>query len=83
MLETDFSIELVDKPSTYDFKAFFFNPSSEPALNSSNETITANDTSITFNGIPDLDEYIGVTGVTVSNSNAAGTKVPTNEIIVT
>lgn len=83
LLETDFSIELVDKPSTYDFKAFFFNPSSEPALNSSNETITANDTSITFNGIPDLDEYIGVTGVTVSNSNAAGTKVPTNEIIVT
>lgn len=83
LLETDFPIELVDKPSTYDFKVFFFNPSSEPALNSSNDTITADDTSITFNGIPDLDEYIGVTGVEVSNSNAAGTKVPTNEIIVT
>ncbi len=80
ILNTTTSIELLEKPVNYDFKAIFFNPGGDPAKNNAVE-VEVHETSVVFNGVPDLDEYIGVTDVDVLNTNLAGTAVPTNEIV--
>jgi len=74
-------IPLKEKPSIYDFKVSFFNGDGIPAKNSG-VLVTADYNNITFNGIPDVAEYVGVEGVTIKNSNSAGDKIPTNIIML-
>jgi hypothetical protein len=82
ILNTKTNMALLEKPVRYDFKAIFFNPSGDPARNNAVE-VEIFETNVDFNGVPDLDEYIGVSAVDVLNSNLAGTAVPTNEIVAT
>jgi len=80
ILNTKTNIALIEKPVLYDFKAIFFNPSGDPAMDNALE-VEVHELNVSFNGVPDLDEYIGVTDVDVLNSNLAGTAIPTNEIV--
>lgn len=76
----------MSKPESYNFRALFFNPGGDPA-EVLGDQVEAQEDYILFNGIPDIEEYIGVTNVTVMNGNfpdASGiSQVPTNEIVVT
>ncbi len=74
-------IPLKEKPCIYDFRATYFNGDSIAAKSESG-VLTTTDTNITFNGIPDVAEYIGVENVTVKNSNAGNNKIPTNIIML-
>ena len=72
---------MLTKPVTYNFKTVFFNPGGDPAMNGSNQ-VNATETNVVFNGIPDIEEYVGATGLEVLNSNLAQTHIPTNEAVI-
>lgn len=78
------TLELVEKPTVYDFRCSFFNGNGRPALDGS-DIIYAKDSSIIFNGIDDFLEYVGVNGVEVKNEKVTASgisQLPTNEIIL-
>jgi hypothetical protein len=74
-------IPLKKKPISYDFRTSFLNGTDLPAKSDSS-IIYASCLNVTFAGISDFNEYIGVTGISVKNTNRSG-KLPTNEIILT
>ncbi len=74
-------IPLKEKPSVYDFRVTYFNGDGIPAKNESG-ILTTTETAISFNGIPDMAEYVGVATVDVQNSNSAGDKIPTNILMI-
>lgn len=74
-------IPLKEKPSYYDFRSTFFNGDGLAAT-SGGTLVSATESNVTFNGIPDVAEYIGVENLSVKNSNAAGDKIPTNNIML-
>ena len=73
-------IPLKEKPSVYDFRATYFKGDGKPALDG--DLLISYEYNISFNGIPDIAEYVGVENLTVKNSNAAGDKIPTNIIML-
>ena len=77
-----FSIDvpLKEKPVNYDFRASYLNGEGVPAKVSST-VVYSIDSNVNFNGIPDLNEIIGVTEVTVQNANANKDRLASNSII--
>jgi len=73
-------IPMKDKPSVYDFRATYFNGDGIPAKDG--DLVITYETDISFNGIPDMAEYVGVADVTVKNSNSDNDKIPTNTIML-
>ena len=73
-------IPMKEKPSVYDFRATYFNGDGIPAKDGG--LLVTEETAITFNGIPDMAEYVGVADVTVKNSNSDNNKIPTNTIML-
>lgn len=65
-------MKLRDKPEDYDFRCLFLNPDNKPAL-SSGTPVYATHTNVTFNGVPDLDEYVEVKDLVCSNVSGGET----------
>ncbi|MBC8436876.1 hypothetical protein H8D85_00980 [bacterium] len=67
--------------SVFDFKVRFLNDIAQPALNNGT-TITVLSEDVEFNGVPDLQEMVGVSGLAASNvtsmygNNSMGSDAP-------
>jgi len=72
------SFTIEDKPTNYDFRAIFLNPYDIPAK-VGGDILQVNDSSVTFNGVPDFSEFAGVTNLEVrigDNWSEAGGHLP-------
>ena len=62
--------------STYDFKASFFNVAGSPAVKGDGSVVEVKHDNVTFNGVPDIQEYvevIGASGLTFGESGTLST----------
>lgn len=79
-------VPLLKKPIIYDFKTRFFNPIGEVS-NFDNMVLEVFDHGVELDGIADLVEYIGVSGLVVKNGNFRYNSnvmtIPTNEVVLT